>query len=226
VTYFKPQGIPLCELAEIQLSIEGLEALRLADLEGLTTEAAALGMGVSRHTFGRVLADARATVARALVGGAALRINGGHYEMAGDQSGAVSREAPADASRSVVAVPSQGGTLQSLVDPRFGQAVGFSLITLADMSLQFLNNTRKSGRGRGVVMHILHNLRAAGATALLASSPHPGLLNAVSRAGLEFIEYVPLSLEETVGEAAQRLVAAADGNASGTLQTIQSNSPD
>jgi predicted DNA-binding protein (UPF0251 family) len=76
-TYFTPQGIPLCELVEIRLSIEGLEALRLADMEGLTTEAAAVGMGVSRHTFGRVLAEARTRVARALVGGAALRIEGG-----------------------------------------------------------------------------------------------------------------------------------------------------
>ena len=78
-TYFKPQGVPLRELEEIRLPIEGLEALRLADLEGLTAEAAAAGMGVSRHTFGRVLAEARTSVARALVGGAALRSEGGHY---------------------------------------------------------------------------------------------------------------------------------------------------
>jgi predicted DNA-binding protein (UPF0251 family) len=85
-TYFKPQGIPLRDLEEVCLSIEGLEALRLADLEGMTTEAAAVGMGVSRHTFGRVLTEARAAVARALVAGAALRIEGGHYEVAGDQN--------------------------------------------------------------------------------------------------------------------------------------------
>jgi predicted DNA-binding protein (UPF0251 family) len=81
--YFKPQGAPLRELEEILLPIEGLEALRLADLEGLTAEEAAAHMGVSRHTFGRVLAAARAAVARALVEGAALRIAGGHYAVAG-----------------------------------------------------------------------------------------------------------------------------------------------
>jgi predicted DNA-binding protein (UPF0251 family) len=91
-TYFKPQGIPLRDLAELRLPIEGLEALRLADLEGLTTEAAAAGMGVSRHTFGRVLAEAREVVAKALVTGAALRIGGGHYGMA-DNAGAASATA-------------------------------------------------------------------------------------------------------------------------------------
>ena len=85
-TYFKPQGTPLRDLEEILLPIEGLEALRLADLEGLTAEEAAAHMGVSRHTFGRVLAAARAAVARALVEGAALRIAGGDYAVAGAES--------------------------------------------------------------------------------------------------------------------------------------------
>ena len=221
-TYFKPQGIPLCDLAEIRLSIEGLEALRLADLEGLTTEAAAVGMGVSRHTFGRVLAEARASVARALVGGAALRIDGGHYEVAGGLDGTAAGEARTAGSDVVLAVPGQGPGLQSLVDPRFGQAAGFALVNLADMSLQFLENTQPRGRGRGGAMQLLHTLRAAGATALLAASPHPGFFAAVAQAGLRFIEYVPLAMEETVGEAARRLAAAwadSDPAASGTKQS-------
>ncbi|KHK03705.1 DUF134 domain-containing protein [Desulfovibrio sp. TomC] len=81
--YFKPQGRPLRGVEEIVLTVEGLEALRLADLEGLSTEAAAAHMAVSRHTFGRVLTEARQTVARALVGGLALRIEGGNYQLAG-----------------------------------------------------------------------------------------------------------------------------------------------
>lgn len=90
--YFKPQGIARCDLGEVVLAVEGLEALRLADLEGLTSDTAAVGMGVSRHTFGRVLAEARATVARALVGGLALRIAGGTYQLAGDEPVATQSE--------------------------------------------------------------------------------------------------------------------------------------
>ena len=82
VTYFKPQGIPLRLLDEVCLPLEGLEALRLKDVEGLEGEAAARRMGVSRATFERVLARARRVTAEALVGGKALRIQGGDYELA------------------------------------------------------------------------------------------------------------------------------------------------
>ncbi len=81
--FFKPQGIPLRDLSEVVLPVEGLEALRLSDLENLDQETAAQRMGVSRPTFSRVLAEARGAVSRALVAGAALRIEGGDYQVAG-----------------------------------------------------------------------------------------------------------------------------------------------
>ena len=64
---FKPVGIPAAELAVETLRMDELEALRLADLEGLYQEAAAERMGVSRPTFSRILARARLVVARALI---------------------------------------------------------------------------------------------------------------------------------------------------------------
>ncbi|MDD5564235.1 MAG: DUF134 domain-containing protein [Thermoanaerobaculaceae bacterium] len=74
---FKPAGTPLRELGVVRLDLDGLEALRLADREGLYQEAAAERMGVSRATFGRILAVAHARVAEALLEGMALRIGGG-----------------------------------------------------------------------------------------------------------------------------------------------------
>ncbi|UQZ91005.1 hypothetical protein C4J81_17990 [Deltaproteobacteria bacterium Smac51] len=82
VTYFKPQGVPMIYLEEVKLSVEGLEAIRLADLEGLTATEAAERMKISRHTFGRILAEGRAVVAQALVAGLALRIEGGNWVFA------------------------------------------------------------------------------------------------------------------------------------------------
>jgi predicted DNA-binding protein (UPF0251 family) len=80
-TYFKPRAIPVRELSEARLSVEGFEAIRLADLEELTMENAASRMGVSRHTFGRILAEGRKAVADALVHARALRIDGGDYAL-------------------------------------------------------------------------------------------------------------------------------------------------
>jgi predicted DNA-binding protein (UPF0251 family) len=70
-------------LEEVALSVDELEALRLADLEGLYHDGAAERMGVSRATFGRIVETARRKVADALVCGKALRIGGGVVAWAG-----------------------------------------------------------------------------------------------------------------------------------------------
>lgn len=64
---FKPIGRQAASLDVEELRLDELEALRLADLEGLYQEAAAQRMGVSRPTFARILARARSVVARALI---------------------------------------------------------------------------------------------------------------------------------------------------------------
>ena len=84
VDFFKPRGITLRELEEERLSVEELEALKLADIEGLYQEDAAERMEVSRPTFQRVLKSARGKVARCLVEGKALGIEGGNYVLAGE----------------------------------------------------------------------------------------------------------------------------------------------
>jgi len=67
----------MSELEQIDLSLDELEALRLADLEGEYQDGAAGTMGVSRATFGRIVESARRKVADALVHGKALSIGGG-----------------------------------------------------------------------------------------------------------------------------------------------------
>ena len=78
---FSPSTVPPWGREEVFLPLEGLEAIRLADYQGLDQEKAAGLMNVSRQTFGRILAEARAVVAEALVMGKFLKIEGGHFEM-------------------------------------------------------------------------------------------------------------------------------------------------
>ncbi len=73
-TYFKPRGIPLVDLEEISITIDELEAIRLADYEGLYQEDAAAKMKISRQTFGRILTSAHKKVASCLLNGKALKI--------------------------------------------------------------------------------------------------------------------------------------------------------
>jgi predicted DNA-binding protein (UPF0251 family) len=64
----------MSDLEEVELASDELEALQLADAEGLYRAQAAEQMEVSRQTFDRIVRRARAKVAKALVGGHALRI--------------------------------------------------------------------------------------------------------------------------------------------------------
>ena len=149
--YFKPRGIPMRQLTEVYLPLEGFEALRLADLEGLKHEEAATRMDVSRQTFGRILAQARQSVAEALVNGFALSISGGDYVVAGrDEPTRRDCAASKDAALPVqsqqtsvatqkksqqketqmekIAVSAESPHLDDFLDPRFGRAAGFLIV--------------------------------------------------------------------------------------------------
>ncbi len=82
VSYFKPRGIPLLELDEVGLTVDEREAIRLADLQGLSHAEAGGRMGVSRATFGRIIQRARYAVADALINGKAINVEGGNYKLA------------------------------------------------------------------------------------------------------------------------------------------------
>ncbi len=69
----------MIDLEQVQLTVDELEALRLADLLGMSHEEAGNQMGVSRATFGRIIEQARKTVADALIHGKAINVEGGNY---------------------------------------------------------------------------------------------------------------------------------------------------
>jgi predicted DNA-binding protein (UPF0251 family) len=79
---YKPAGVALRDLRQVKLLPEELEALRLADLDGLTQAQAAQHMCVSRSTFQRILERAHRHVALALAEGLALRIAGSTRDVA------------------------------------------------------------------------------------------------------------------------------------------------
>ena len=74
---FKPCGVSFRELQQTCLTLDELEAVRLADLEELYQEEAASRMGVSRQTFGNIIRSAHGKVADALVNAKSLKIGGG-----------------------------------------------------------------------------------------------------------------------------------------------------
>lgn len=81
VNRFKPCGVSLYAVDEVVVTVEEMEAIRLADLEGMDQGPAAEIMGVSRPTFHRILTKAHTKVAQALWQAKSLRIEGGTYRV-------------------------------------------------------------------------------------------------------------------------------------------------
>ncbi len=74
-------------LEAVELAADELEAIRLADFEGLYQEQAAEQMGVSRQTFGLIVTRAHKKVAEALTQGKAICVEGGNAPVITEQPG-------------------------------------------------------------------------------------------------------------------------------------------
>ncbi len=81
--YFKPCATCLQDTGEVVLKMEEMESIRLKDYLGMDQREAADHMKISQPTFHRILTEARRKIGCALVGGKAIRIHGGTYEMEG-----------------------------------------------------------------------------------------------------------------------------------------------
>lgn len=77
VREYQPSGEQSPETPSVSLSLDELEAVRLADYETMYQEDAALKMGISRQTFGRIISAARGKIADAILNGKRIEIGGG-----------------------------------------------------------------------------------------------------------------------------------------------------
>jgi predicted DNA-binding protein (UPF0251 family)/predicted Fe-Mo cluster-binding NifX family protein len=166
---FKPAGIPARELEEVTLSLDGAEAVCLADLEGLYQEAAAQRMGVSRQTFGRIVEAARRTIADAIINGKSLRIEGGDV---------VTRK---EGDRMMkVAVPSRAGE----VDGHFGHCEGFAVFSLDEKGSIVAEESVASPAGCGCRSNIGGVLARMGVTHLVAGNMGEGAVRVLQANGI------------------------------------------
>jgi len=77
---FKPGGVPKNLLKSLTLTVDEYEAMRLADYEGHEHLQASEKMGISRPTFTRLIEKARNKIAKAIVEGMELVVEGGNIE--------------------------------------------------------------------------------------------------------------------------------------------------
>lgn len=204
VRLFKPQGIPARQLEEVYLSLEGYESLRLADREGLRHDEAAQRMKVSRQTFGRILSEARKAVVDAIVEGLVLRIEGGHYQVANETSASGKRRPAAEtekgeSSMKKIAVSSDGPTLDSAVDPRFGRAAGFIIIDPDTMAFDYVENGASQVLAQGAGIQTAELMTRHGAGVVLTGYVGPKAFQALTAIGIRVGQNLEnLSVREAV----------------------------
>jgi predicted DNA-binding protein (UPF0251 family)/predicted Fe-Mo cluster-binding NifX family protein len=169
---FKPAGVPGRELEEVVLSLDEAEAIRLADLEGLYQEAAALRMAVSRQTFGRIVETARRKVTDAIINGKLLRIEGGEVVVHGEGE-----------ERMKVAVPAREGQ----VGEHFGHCDHFMVYAL-DEGRRIASEERvDSPAGCGCKSDIVGILARMGVTHMVAGNMGEGAVRILHAHGIHVV---------------------------------------
>lgn len=168
---------------EVRLSLDEFEAIRLADFEGLYQEAAALRMGISRQTFGRIVEAARKKVAEALVRGTPLRVGGGNTITDPNQE-----------KRMKIAVPTKEGN----VDDHFGHCSHYSIFAVEGEKIVG-EETLAAAEGCGCKSGIGGELARAGVQTMLAGNIGTGAVRVLGSFGIQVIRGASGPVKNAVG---------------------------
>ncbi len=178
--FFKPCS-EIAESLPVQtLALEEFEAIRLADYEQLSQQEAAESMGVSRHTFGRVLANARKKLAHAVVFGECIQIHGGTYAMSTPANRLIK-----DNPKMRIAISSEGPMLEDMVDPRFGRAAGFVIYDTETQETQWIDNGEAQMAAQAAGLMATELVANAQAKVVLSGYVGPKALQALQTAGIQ-----------------------------------------
>lgn len=83
-TLFGPVDANSIDNEVIIMTVDEYETIRLIDLEGMMQEECAEKMNVARTTIQRMYNDARLKIAKSIVNGNILKIEGGHFTLCKD----------------------------------------------------------------------------------------------------------------------------------------------
>jgi predicted DNA-binding protein (UPF0251 family)/predicted Fe-Mo cluster-binding NifX family protein len=169
---FKPVGVPARGLPGVALGLDELEALRLADLDGLYQEAAAMRMGVSRQTFGRIVESARRKVADAVINRKCLQIGGGYniIEEEGER-------------KMKIAVPAR----DEMVDEHFGHCDHFMVYSVGENKSIVSEEKVQSPEGCGCKSGVASVLARMGVTHLVAGNMGEGAVHVLNANGIQVV---------------------------------------
>lgn len=220
--FFKPAGIPLGVVQEVVIGQDEVEAMRLKNLLGFPQEEAANQMGVSQPTFHRLINAAHQKITDAIINGKALRIEGGNVtileEMTGpcrwkkhrgQGQGCASAETAAishmekkkpvqGGTHMKIAITSADGTLDGMVDQRFGRAKKIVVVDAQTNSQETVDNLPNMNAAQGAGIQTAQNVIQPGAQAVISGHLGPNAFRVLSAAGVEVFTTSAMTVREAL----------------------------
>ena len=89
--------------------------------------------------------------------------------------------------KTILAVSSEGPTLEDAVDPRFGRAAGFVVVDAVDQ-VSYLDNGGSQAMAHGAGIEAARRIAEAGAKVLLTGVVGPKAASALAAAGVAVVE--------------------------------------
>ena len=183
--------LPLCDCFQgknnqsdgIVLTIEEYETIRLIDYKVLSLEACARKMEASRATIQALYTEARKKMARFLIEGTSLKIEGGNYLLCEEQCLGVepceykTHWTKGDPNMKIAVTYENG-----LVFQHFGHTEQFKIYEIVDGKIANAEVVSTNGQGHGALAGFL---KAAGVEVLICGGIGGGARNALAEAGIQ-----------------------------------------
>lgn len=182
---FSPDDISATE--SVRMSVDEYEAMRLLDNEGLTQEACAARMNISRTTVTAIYDSARKKVAAVLVNGKRLLITGGCCEFTPVEITQIIMAKEDNSMR--IAVTFENG----MIFQHFGHSEQFKLYDVENGSIKNEQIVDTNGSGHGALAGFL---QAAKVDALICGGIGRGAQLALADAGIKLYAGVQGSADE------------------------------
>ena len=220
---FKPVGIKGGHPEEVILGNDEIEAVRLKDLLGMSQDEAAKEMQISQPTFHRLILTARQKIADALVNGKVVKIEGGNIDVDEDFSqpchwrrrwGCKAKDVCAppagkilrtpERSAAVIAVTSTDGTLDGMVDERFGRSRKIIVYDRDTRAFQAIDNTTNMNSPQGAGVHSAAAVVGTSAQTVISGHFGPNAFAALDAAGIAAYSAIGMTVSEALTRLEER----------------------
>jgi predicted Fe-Mo cluster-binding NifX family protein/predicted DNA-binding protein (UPF0251 family) len=206
----------MTDLEEVVVGNDEIEAMRLKNLVGLSQGEAAGQMSISQPTLHRLLSSAYAKITDAIVNGKSLRIEGGNISMQeaslpacghgricrGGRRGMTKRSTRMQQQNQggpmKIAITSRDGTMEGVIDERFGRAKKILVYDLDANTFEVVENGTQMNFAQGAGIQTGQNVVNLGVKSVISGHLGPNAFRVLQAAGIEAYSATGMSVTDAV----------------------------